>query len=108
DSPTSSYAPRAGLVAGTIDLGPPVMQSGRMKRIARILLVVHVASLTAPAFANPQGGAVVQGAAGISSAGSVLTVQQSSNRAVINWQSFSNAAGETVRFVQPPAGATLN
>ena len=58
----------------------------------------------------PQGGRVAAGTAtiGAPSNGS-LTVQQSSNRAVINWQSFSVGQGNTVNFVDPSSSAaTLN
>ncbi|HEY8065116.1 MAG TPA: filamentous hemagglutinin N-terminal domain-containing protein [Methylosinus sp.] len=69
------------------------------------------AALAAPglALANPTGGIVVDGAAAISAAGSVTNVAQSTNRAIINWQSFSIGLGETVNFYQPsPLAVTLN
>ena len=58
----------------------------------------------------PSGGSVAGGRAtvGAPTAGS-LTVNQSSQRAVINWNSFSVGAGGTVTFQQPNASAaTLN
>jgi filamentous hemagglutinin family protein len=55
------------------------------------------------ALANPTGGAVAQGAASISSAGSHLTINQSSGSAFINWQSFNIGANETTTFNQPSA-----
>ena len=68
--------------------------------------------LAAPLFAQtlPQGGKVVAGGASIGKASAAgLTVQQSSNRAVIDWNSFSIGLGETVNFVLPGASsATLN
>ncbi|WP_244635444.1 filamentous hemagglutinin N-terminal domain-containing protein [Methylosinus sp. C49] len=61
------------------------------------------------ALANPTGGVVVDGAATISSTTNVTNVVQSTNRAIINWQSFSIGLGETVNFYQPSALAvTLN
>lgn len=63
----------------------------------------------APVHALPQGGQVVGGAANISSAGSQLTVQQSTQRAIINWHSFDISAGEHVLFQQPSSSSvTLN
>lgn len=53
--------------------------------------------------ANPVGGVVSQGSAGISSVGSQLTVNQTSSYAAINWQSFNIGAGETTTFNQPSA-----
>ena len=63
----------------------------------------------AGAAANPQGGVVQAGSATIASSGSRLDVIQSSQRAVIDWRSFSIGAGGHVNFQQPSAaGATLN
>jgi len=59
--------------------------------------------------ANPTGGAVVAGSATIGAAGKTLSVTQSSQDAIINWQQFSIASGETTRFFVPnSAAATLN
>ncbi len=68
-------------------------------------------SLAGPAaFANPTGGQVVGGSATIANGTTgTLNVFQQSERAIINWQNFSIAAGETVNFLQPSAGSvTLN
>ncbi len=60
----------------------------------------------APAAANPLGGQVVGGQATIATtAPGTLTIQQSSQRAAINWQSFNIAPAETTRFVQPSASS---
>jgi filamentous hemagglutinin family protein len=57
----------------------------------------------------PQGGKVVGGSAAISSSGSTLTVQQSSQRAAIDWNTFNVGSGAQVNFNQPNAAAvTLN
>jgi filamentous hemagglutinin family protein len=58
----------------------------------------------------PTGGSVAAGSATISSPNSsTLNVNQSSNRAVINWSDFSVGAGGTVNFNQPgTTSATLN
>ncbi len=78
----------------------------------RILLFVTSVSLvfgTGPAMANPVGGVVVNGSASIQSSGSSLTVNQTTNRAVINWQGFSVGAGETAQFNLPnSSSAVLN
>lgn len=55
--------------------------------------------------ANPLGGTVLQGNAAILSAGSQLTIEQSSSSAYINWQSFNLAPGETTTFVQPSSSS---
>ena len=60
--------------------------------------------------ANPVGEKVVAGKAVFDrSAPATLTIQQSSDRAIINWQDFSIGSGELTRFVQPGVNsATLN
>jgi filamentous hemagglutinin family protein len=64
---------------------------------------------SAPLLANPTGGAVVAGAATIGAAGKTLTINQSTNNAIINWQTFSIASGETTKFLVPnSSSATLN
>ena len=56
----------------------------------------------------PRGGAVQAGLASIGVAsGNSLTVNQSSQRAIINWSSFSIGAGGTVQF-DNGSGVTLN
>lgn len=67
------------------------------------LFMVH------PADAGPQGGSVVSGSATISQSGNITTVDQSSGKAIINWQAFSVSKAETVNFNQPSASSvTLN
>ncbi len=58
----------------------------------------------------PSGGSVTAGSAAIVQPNaSTLNVNQGSDRAIINWQSFSVGAGGTVNFNQPGASsATLN
>lgn len=66
----------------------------------------------APVYAQslPQGGTVTAGSASIGApSGNTLTINQSSQQAIINWNSFSVGAGNTVFFNQPGASsATLN
>jgi len=65
---------------------------------------------TAPPASNalPQGGVVAAGNAQIGSAGAnSLQVNQSSQRAVINWSSFDIGSQAKVQFVQPNADASV-
>jgi len=59
------------------------------------------AILPQPAIANPQGGVVVGGDATIRTQPGRTTIDQSSDRVIIDWDSFSIAPGETTRFNQP-------
>jgi len=70
--------------------------------------VLPVLALTAPpARANPEGGAVVQGAATITQTNpKTVTVNQTTDKAVINWRGFSIGADETTRFNQPSSSST--
>jgi filamentous hemagglutinin family protein len=84
---------------------------GRLARRSAFSSTAIAAVLALPSFAlaNPTGGVVVDGAATISSTTNVTNVVQSTNRAIINWQSFSIGLGQTVNFLQPSSLAvTLN
>ena len=58
--------------------------------------------------AAPTGGNVVGGSANINVNGKQTNITQSSDRAVINWNSFSVNRDESVNFSVPNNGATLN
>ena len=82
----------------------------RWQRLTKAILPPVAAGLLLlsayrPALANPTGGTVTSGSAAITGSGSIMTVNQTTNKAVINWQSFSIGKGETVNFVQPGAGS---
>lgn len=68
-----------------------------------------VLALGAPAaLANPEGGTVMQGAATITQPDAkTVQVNQTSDKAVIDWRSFSIAPGELTRFVQPSTSASV-
>lgn len=51
--------------------------------------------------ALPVGGEVVAGSATVTSGSGSMTVNQTSQNVVLNWQSFNIGASEAVRFVQP-------
>src|ERR671924_503729 len=53
----------------------------------------------------PTGGTVAAGSASISSSGSNMQITQSSNSAILNWQSFSIGSGAWVNFAQPSSSA---
>ena len=59
--------------------------------------------------ALPTGGQVAAGQATISQAGNTMNVNQASQHAVVNWNSFDVGSNATVNFNQPNANAsTLN
>ena len=58
---------------------------------------------------NPAGGTVTAGSANIVTSGKTLDVDQSTQRAVIDWRSFNIAPSETTKFNQPSSSSvTLN
>ncbi len=66
------------------------------------------AVVPALALANPTGGQVVAGSATIGSAGSNgVVINQSSQRAAINWQQFSIGANQYVQFNQPDSSSVV-
>jgi len=70
--------------------------------------VVAVAAcfISAPVLSLPVNPNVVNGVASFNQAGKVLTVTNS-NGAIINWNKFSIAAGETTHFAQTAASSTV-
>jgi filamentous hemagglutinin family protein len=63
--------------------------------------------LSGLALANPQGGRVIAGNVNIGANAAKLTITQTSNRAIVNWNSFSIAKGEATRFVLPSSAAAV-
>ncbi|WP_027937654.1 YDG domain-containing protein [Anaeroarcus burkinensis] len=57
--------------------------------------------------ANPTDGQVVAGKAAIASNGATMTITQQTDKAAINWRSFSIASGEKVQILQPGASSVL-
>ena len=57
------------------------------------------------AHALPAGGVVSAGSASISQTATTVTVNQSSTRAVVDWNSFNVGSTESVSFNQPSASA---
>ena len=60
-------------------------------------------------FASPQEGVIATGTASITNGGTLTTIQQSTDRAAIDWRSFDVGVKESVIFKQPSASSiTLN
>jgi filamentous hemagglutinin family protein len=80
--------------------------SPRSTRAALASSVALIALMASSARAGPNGGTVVGGSATISGTGTVV-VNQSSSKAIINWQTFNLATGESATFNQPGADAIV-
>src|SRR5450830_297597 len=76
-----------------------------------LLLALSGQVLAAPPVATqlPTGGQVAAGTASISQSGAVMNVNQATQRAIVNWQTFNVGNAATVNFNQPGASSvTLN
>src|SRR5215213_6809566 len=75
------------------------------------LLMTTTALLTVgpgPAGAGPEGAAVVGGAATVQGQGtSSVIVNQTSNAAIINWNTFNIGTSERTQFVQPSSSSFI-
>lgn len=96
-----SHVQQRFVVSGEMAKGKS--KDGRNSLIAAVGAVA--ASFATPLLALPGGGEVAAGQASISQQASTMVVQQASQKAVINWQSFNIAKNETVNFQQPNAAA---
>jgi filamentous hemagglutinin family protein len=89
----SSSATKAALVIATV-LGSLLAQSAYPQTAP-------------PPNTLPKGGQVSAGQAQISTSGANMVIQQGSDRAAINWQSFNVGKDAQVQFQQPNAGSVL-
>jgi len=82
----------------------------RILKKGRIALVISaLCTSTTLSFATPTGGVVTSGNAAITQSGMVTNINQSTQKASINWSTFSIGSTETVNFNQPNTSSiTLN
>lgn len=81
-----------------------ILKGGKISLVVSALL----GSVTLT-FAAPTGGVVTSGNATISQNGTTTNINQSTQKATINWQNFSIKSNETVNFNQPNVNSiTLN
>ena len=83
--------------------------AGLLSRLAAVALACCALFSGAmdAALAAPVGGVVAGGSASITQGTNLTTIQQNSNRAIINWQSFGIGNGQTVQVNQPGVNAAL-
>lgn len=86
----------------------PALRRGCMSGTAiGLLFALGIAPAPAKAQELPSGGSVTAGAAAIATSGPNLTVTQTSQNAILSWQSFSVGGGASAHF-QNGTGTTLN
>ena len=77
-------------------------------RLRHLLLISSALIPLAPAHAGPNGANVVAGSATVSGQGSAnVTVNQFSDKAVINWRMFDIGVGEKTTFRQPNSNSVV-
>src|SRR5436305_3906924 len=77
-----------------------------MRRLRNLLLTATALMPIATALAGPNGGVVVGGSAHINNQGTAnVTINQFSDKAIINWNLFNIGVGEKTTFIQPSANA---
>ena len=83
---------------------PPMTRQALLGSVCAFAL----ATTAGTAYGNPTGGTVVAGQVTIGQPSSTqLTIQQTSNNAAINWQSFNIAKGEKTTIAQPSSSSIL-
>jgi filamentous hemagglutinin family protein len=88
----------------------PQFKAAKLLAALAIAGLAHHSMAAAPGtHVLPTGGKVVAGAATIVTTGNTMNINQSSQRAVVNWSSFDVGSRATVNFNQPnSSAATLN
>ncbi|MDD5385024.1 MAG: filamentous hemagglutinin N-terminal domain-containing protein, partial [Gallionella sp.] len=79
---------------------------GRGKSVSgRRLIAAALALMVPPAYAAPGGGQITAGTGNVVQAGVITTITQQTQKLAIDWNTFSIASNEAVRFNQPNASA---
>ncbi len=81
----------------------------KRSKVSRMMLALAMlTSLAAtPAAALPDGATVIHGGANVNRNGQTMTIQQTTQQAIINWNGFSISANELVQFLQPGVTASV-
>ena len=84
-------------------------QPGNLKVFCLTFLMYLIGIFPSMVFALPSGGTIQAGSANIDSSSSSMVIQQSTDKAIIDWRSFSIDTNEQVQFKLPSSnGVTLN
>lgn len=86
----------------------PFSKHTKTQRICALLTLMSVVAPSGTLWANPTGGTVARGNANIKVESPTRTIiTQTTDRAIINWNSFSIAKGEQTVFRQPSASSII-
>jgi filamentous hemagglutinin family protein len=101
DVVSQGKAPGEGTASGAVCVESALRVISAMTAFAAALLAAQPGVSFAQAL--PTGGQVTAGQASISQNANTMTINQGSQRTVIDWNSFNVGAGNTVQFNQPNA-----
>lgn len=90
-------------VAEIVSTGGKRSSSSVALLFSPLVLIALAGSATAADL--PTGGQLVTGSGSIATNGNTMTVNQSSNKMAVDWQSFSIGQNNTMEFVQPSSSA---
>jgi len=102
--------PVAEIAGGWGKTGTPRRRRSAMVRLPALkplagAVLLAAGILPGAVWALPSGGQVAAGQASISQSGNAMTINQASDKAILNWSGFGIGADESVRFVQPSAAS---
>ncbi|QSN64966.1 filamentous hemagglutinin N-terminal domain-containing protein (plasmid) [Caballeronia sp. M1242] len=101
DVVSQGKAPGEGTASGAVSVESAFRVVSAMTAFAAAVLATQPGVSFAQAL--PTGGQVTAGQASISQNSNTMTINQGTQRAVIDWNSFNVGAGNTVQFNQPNA-----
>src|SRR3990167_6572815 len=79
-----------------------------LREIRKLMLFISSMLISCVIFANPEAGEVVGGSATITSPdANTVQINQTSDKAIINWNSFNVAPQEHVNFQQPASNSII-
>src|SRR5262249_54000378 len=80
-----------------------------LRLVGAQICALALLAIAAPSLAQgPQGGTVVGGSATITGQGTAsVVVNQTSNFAIVNWNTFNVGAGGSVKFIEPSSSAVV-
>jgi filamentous hemagglutinin family protein len=87
-----------------IDL-PKVLRHISLAKFNQLVVLIISISFATTGLANPVLNGVTSGGATVTQSGNTTTVNQTTDKAIIEWNSFNIAAGEKTQFVQPGASS---
>lgn len=103
----SEISQSSGKRSSCVAMGGPLNVRWTGLSLALKSIALSMAFAFAPAQALPAGSAIASGKVDITNNSGITTLNQSTQNAVLNWQSFSILANEVVKIVQPNSSSVL-